>query len=229
MDKKVIVVSGASGNLGKAIVRHFLSLDWRVIGLVHRTSGDSMPNNYEEMQMDLLEEGSVEKGMADIIGRHRRIDAAVLTAGGFAMGDMAHTSVEDLEKQYRLNFITAYNLAKPVFAQMKLQQNGNLFFTGSGQGLDTHRGKGVVAYSLAKSQLFQLANILNADAESTSVKTYVLVPNIIDTPQNRRSMPEADYRQWESPESIAKIVAKYTINDIFDRPEIIIRKELAKL
>jgi NAD(P)-dependent dehydrogenase (short-subunit alcohol dehydrogenase family) len=124
-------------------------------------------------------------------------------------GISAIPQTDQLEQQYRLNFLTAWHLTAPILDVMKQQGGGKLFFVGSSQGLDTHKGKNVVAYSLSKSLLFQLANIINADSMHSHVEAFVIVPSTIDTPQNRRDMPDADFNKWEKPATIAAIVGKY--------------------
>lgn len=66
--------------------------------------------------------------------------------------------------------------------------------------------KGMVAYGLSKSLLFRLAELMNDEAVGTGVKTVVIVPSTIDTPQNRAAMPGADFSKWQTPEFIADII-----------------------
>ncbi len=104
------------------------------------------------------------------------IDVAVLTAGGFTMGNVAATKTSDIAKQYKLNFETAYNIARPVFAQMMKQNSGRIFLIGSRQGLDFSHAKGVTAYAFSKSLIFRLAEIMNAEAKGKNVVISVIVP-----------------------------------------------------
>ena len=113
-------------------------------------------------------------------------------------------------KQYRLNFETAYNVARPVFVQMMKQGAGRIFLVGSRPGLDMSNANGMVAYGLGKSLIFRLAELMNAEAKGTNVVTSVIVPSTIDTPQNRQSMPDADFTKWVTPESIAAIIFFHT-------------------
>ena len=214
MEQKTVIITGASGNLGKAIVAYFLKENWRVIGLVHRVKNATDKNSkYIEIAVDLTDENSTESIIETIVEQYGNIHSAILTAGGFAMGNIAHTSIEDIKLQFNLNFVTAYNIARPVLKQMKLQYFGKIFFIGSGAGMDTRKGNGVTAYSLSKSLLFQLANIINAENKENEVQAQIIVPSIIDTPQNRADMPDADFSKWEKPEQIAAIVGKYIIQE----------------
>jgi NAD(P)-dependent dehydrogenase (short-subunit alcohol dehydrogenase family) len=122
------------------------------------------------------------------------------------MGKVAETKTSDIMKQYKLNFETAYNSARPAFMQMMKQNSGQIFIIGSKPGLDAKNGKGMVAYGLAKSLIFRLAELMNDEAKGHNVVTSVVVPSTIDTPQNRKAMPDADFDKWVKPEAIADVI-----------------------
>ncbi len=228
MSQMNIIVSGASGNLGSAIIEFFLSRGDKVIGLDHRHHDSPLSDpNYTQLVVNLMDEASSADCVAQCIDTLGRIDAVIMTAGGFAMGHIGNTTTDLLEQQYRLNFLTAWHLTAPIFDIMKRQGGGKLFFVGSSQGLDTRKGKNVVAYSLSKSLLFQLANIINADSMISHVEAFVIVPSTIDTAQNRRDMPDADFSKWEKPATIASIVGKYLDQKESDKRWIVIQDELS--
>ncbi|MBS1921415.1 MAG: SDR family NAD(P)-dependent oxidoreductase [Bacteroidetes bacterium] len=207
-----IIVTGASGNLGQAVVKKFLTDKYKVIGTV-------IPNdpvtieirnpNFEKVIVDLLNEEATQKFIDSVILKYGSIDAIVLTVGGFAMGKIADTKASDILKQYKLNFETAYNTVRPVFTQMLKQNGGRIFMIGSRAGSGMHFSKGVVAYGLTKSLIFRLAELMNDEAKDQNVVTSVIVPSTIDTPQNRKSMPDADFSKWVKPEDIADVISFY--------------------
>ncbi|HLG41478.1 MAG TPA: SDR family NAD(P)-dependent oxidoreductase, partial [Chitinophagaceae bacterium] len=143
------------------------------------------------------------------IQKKKTIDAAVLTVGGFAMGKIGETKMQDITKQLRLNFETTYNIARPVFMQMIKQGSGRIFITGSKPGLDAVHGTGMTAYSLAKSLIFRLADLMNIEASGTNVVTSVIVPGTIDTAQNRKAIPDADFTKWAKTGDIAEVIHYY--------------------
>lgn len=211
---KTAIVTGASGNLGQAVVNRFLAAGYRVVGMVSRRNviAGHTDGFYEKMAIDLTEADSAERLTASVISTYGSVDIAVLTAGGFAMGGMAETTAADLMDQYKLNFETAYNIARPVFIQMLKQGRGRIYLVGSRPGLDTRNGKGMVAYTLAKSLLFRLAELMNEEAKGQDVVTSVVVPGTIDTPQNREAMPGANADNWVKPETIADIIWLHSTN-----------------
>src|ERR1700754_1505622 len=109
---QTVIVTGASGNLGKAVVQKFLAEGFRVIGfLAPDIKMDINHANFETVVADLMNETQSAKTIDDIITKYKTIDAAVLTVGGFAMGKISETKMEDILKQHRLNFQTTYNVA----------------------------------------------------------------------------------------------------------------------
>ena len=68
----------------------------------------------------------------------------------------------------------------------------------------------MVAYGLAKSLLFRLAELMNAEARGTNVVTSVIVPGTIDTLPNRKSMPDANFKDWVKPEQLAELICFYS-------------------
>ena len=77
---------------------------------------------------------------------------------------------------------------------------------GSKPGLEMKNSKGMVAYGLSKSLIFRLAELMNDEAKGKDVVTTVIVPSTIDTPQNRKSMPNADFSRWVSADAIAELI-----------------------
>ena len=227
MKKKTVIVTGASGNLGQAVVNKFLAEQYRVVGTVIPEDPFVIKfknPNFEKSVVDLVDEEATDLFVMNVIKMHGQIDVAVLTVGGFALGKIEDTTSADIMKQYKLNFETAYNVTRPVFRQMMKQKKGHIFFIGSRPGLDARNAKGMVAYSLAKSLIFRLAALLNEEAKGNDVVANVIIPSTIDTPQNRVAMPDAEFESWVKPESIAEIIYLHTTG-----PTSILRESLIKV
>ena len=200
---RTAIVTGASGNLGQAVVQKFLSEGYAVEG-----TGSLLMDapHFHSVTVDLVNEEAAAEWVQAVINKHKTIDVAVLTVGGFAMADIAGTTTAMIGQQYRLNFETAYNVARPVFVQMRKQGAGTIFLIGSKAGMEAGTSKGMIAYGLSKSLLFRLAELMNEEAAGTAVKTIVIVPSTIDTPQNSVAMPGADFSTWQTPGFIANTI-----------------------
>src|ERR1044071_5048300 len=118
---KTAIVTGASGNMGQAVVKKFLAEGYKVIGTTIPNDPvkiDVDSPNFETTIVNLADEENSQQFMESVIQKNGRIDVAVLTVGGFAMGTVVETKTADVLKQYKLNFETAYNTARPAFIQM---------------------------------------------------------------------------------------------------------------
>jgi NAD(P)-dependent dehydrogenase (short-subunit alcohol dehydrogenase family) len=208
--KKNVIITGASGNLGRAAVQRFSADGYFVIGTVSPGGalGFEVPQHVVTAPVDLRDEKSANEFVDSAVRDHGTIDAALLLVGGYAGGDIGDTDGTTLKKMISLNFETAYYLARPVFLQMMKQAHGGrIVLVGSKPALEPELGKTSVGYSISKSMLFTLAEILNAEATGKNVVTSVIVPSTIDTPQNRKDMPKADFSSWVKAEEIAGVMS----------------------
>jgi len=209
---KTAIVTGASGNMGQAVVKKFMEEGYKVIGTVipnDKVKLDFPEDKFEKRVVDLVNEEEAASFVSEVIKKYGTIDVAVLTVGGFAMGKIADTRTSDILRQYQLNFETTYNTARPIFLQMLTQNKGRIFLVGARPGLDAKNSKGMVAYGLSKSLIFRLAELMNEEAKGHNIVVSVLVPSTIDTPQNRQAMPDAKFENWVSPEAFANVVYFY--------------------
>lgn len=197
---KTILITGATGNLGRAAVEKFSREGHSVIALVSpgKSLGYHTTGSVTSYEADLTDERSVDQTIATIIQNHKTIDAAILTVGGFAMGSIEHTDAAALQAMFSINFSTAYQVARPVFNHMMTNATGRIVFVGARPALQAGDGKKMLAYALSKSLIFKLSEFLNAEGSEKSVITSVIVPSTIDTPANRAAMPNADFSKWVS-------------------------------
>jgi NAD(P)-dependent dehydrogenase (short-subunit alcohol dehydrogenase family) len=212
---KTIIITGASGNLGTAVTKEFLDKDYRVIATIsgEMARADLQPHaNLDISVVNLINETETADFVKKAIQKYHVIDAALLLVGGFAMGDISSTSGDDLHKQIALNFETAYYVTRPLFEHMMMKKSGNIVFIGARPALNPAQGKGLIAYSLSKSLLFKLAEFLNEAAKGVNVSVSVIVPSTLDTPLNRKSMPDANPGNWVEPSEIAETL-EFLVSD----------------
>jgi NAD(P)-dependent dehydrogenase (short-subunit alcohol dehydrogenase family) len=205
---KMVLITGASGNLGTVVTQHFLDQGYKVIGTVsNEASKKEMPAHaaLDLRVANLANEEETHEMIGELVKRYGKIDAALLLAGGFAMGNIAGSKQEAIRHQFSINFDTAYNVVQPLYQHMIENNYGRIVLIGSRPALKATDGKNMIAYGLSKSLLFKLAEYLNADAKGKNVTTTVVVPSTIDTPPNRQSMPKSDPSNWVKPQSLAEI------------------------
>lgn len=212
---KTVIITGGNGNLGTAVTKEFLNKNYRVVATVsseNAMSGFQVHPNLDIMVVNLTNEKETHDFVQASIQKYGTIDSALLLVGGFAMGGLAETSGEDLRSQITLNFETAYNVTRPLFEHLTKNKRGKIIFIGARPALNPVQGKGLIAYSLSKSLLFKLSEFLNEAAKGTNVTVSVVVPSTLDTPLNRKSMPEVNPENWVKPSEVAETL-EFLISD----------------
>lgn len=206
---QTILITGANGNLGTEVVKN---LHGKGHGICATVGGGDLPAGFSEMTLDarsvnLTDEAASKQYIEEITQQHPDLSAAVLLVGSFAMGDIASTDGAAIDKQIALNFKTAYFIVRPMLAHFEKRGGGQFILVGARPALDANAGQGLVAYSLGKSLVFQLAEIINAAGKGKHITATVLVPSTIDTAQNRSAMPDADFSKWIKAGDIAESIA----------------------
>lgn len=202
-----VIITGASGNLGRALTTAFTEAGYQVAGT--GVWADA-PASYQGTRIDLTDEAATDEWITAVLASQGIPEAVIMTAGGFTMGTISSTPVTVLREQLRLNVDTAYNVVRPVLAAMKSKGEGCLFFIGSRAGMDPGKNADTVAYGLSKSLLFRLSELINQETAGTRIRSFVVVPGIIDSAPNREAMPDADFSTWQTPEAIARKIMAVT-------------------
>lgn len=212
---KAVIITGANGNLGSAVTRTFLDKGYSVIATV---ADESMKkdmathSNLEVVAVNLMEETAADSFVQSVITKYNALEAALLLVGGFAAGNIANAPGADIKKQFALNFETAYYVARPVFLHMISKGKGRIVLIGARPALTPAAGKELIAYGLSKSLLFKLAEYLNEEAKGKNVSVTVVAPSTLDTPLNRKSMPDVDPENWVKPSALAEIL-EFVVSD----------------
>ncbi len=212
---KTVIITGANGNLGNAVTTEFLEKNYQVIAVVSKEAAKSaIPAhpNLAVFAVDLMNENESRDFINNCIQKYSVIDAALLLVGGFAMGALSATNGDDLRNQIALNFETAYNVTRPLFDHLMKNKRGTIVFIGARPALNPTQGKGLIAYSLSKSLLFKLAELLNEEAKGVNVSISIVVPSTLDTVLNRKSMPDANPENWVKPSEIAETL-EFLVSD----------------
>ena len=206
-----ILVTGAGGSLGSAVVEKFKREGYQVIGLIRPNSGVESEESDYTYEVDVTDENSVSEFVKESQMQYGELDAVAMIVGGFAMGSIEETTQTDLLDMFHLNFLSAFNLVKGFLPLMKKQQSGTFLFVGARPALQPTDAKGTLAYSLSKKMVISLSEILAEEVKGTDIRTHVFVPSIIDTPANREAMPDSDFSKWVNPADIAEAM-HYAVN-----------------
>lgn len=205
---KTFIITGANGNLGVAAVKAFLDKGYGVVAVcssVSRLEFAVSNPMFEWKAVDLSDEKATRNFVHELVSR-KKIDGALLLAGGFVMGSLDETDQLTLKKMFALNFETAFHLSRALFPRLIKNGYGRIILVGARPGMAGEQGKHTVAYALSKSLLFKYAELLNQQAGKANVVASVFAPGIIDTPANRQSMPDADFDDWVKADDIAALM-----------------------
>lgn len=207
MKPKKILITGAGGNLGSAVIPILLDRGFELIAITSPRKRIDI-EGISQYKADLTREDDVEALAALLKKEHHNIDAALFLAGAFEGGDLVNTDSATLKRMYSINFETVFYLVKHLFPWMKSNETGgSIVLMGSKPSLEPASGKHAVAYALSKSLLLTLAEQLNNEGAKANVKTFVIAPGTIDTADNRKAMPDADFSGWNKPQDIAQLFA----------------------
>jgi len=206
---RTIIISGSNGNLGEEVVNILSGEKHKIIALVG--PGD-IPETFkkktlEQTLVDLSNENATDFLIQKMIKEYPELDAAVLLAGGFEMGSIEETNEKLLDQQITLNFKTAWFVIKPLLSYFKKRGKGQFILISARPAIAPNEAKTKVAYAISKSMLLTLAEIINAEGRDSGITASVIIPSILDTPQNRDSMPDADPQRWVKTSDIAKTIS----------------------
>jgi NADP-dependent 3-hydroxy acid dehydrogenase YdfG len=208
---KTILITGAAGNLGKSVVEQLHKSGYSIlatVGFDHELALFSHLPNVKSSLLNVLDTSNVN----EFLEENTDIHTAILLVGGYAGGSIHQADLAQIEKMFQLNFVTAFNIVKPLLANFEENGSGQFIFIGARPSLNPEEGKNVFAYSLTKSLIFKMAELVNAEGKNKGISASVIVPSIIDTALNRNSMPEADFSKWVTPEAIAKTI-EFVLSD----------------
>lgn len=208
---RTICITGAAGNLGMAVAQVFAKdgtqlvlLDLAPIAaaaLVKLASADCLP-----IALDLCDAAQVFAAVDQALARFGRIDVLCNLTGGFAMGDAVHTTSDSTwDFLHTINVRTLRNTCAAVVPQMLRQGGGKIVNVGA---LSAQRGLAHMgAYTAAKSEVLRLTEAMAAELRMKNINVNCVLPSILDTPQNRADMPDADPARWVSPHDLAQVIA----------------------
>jgi len=211
-DNKVVVITGAAGNLGRAVAEKFAQLGSRLALLdLKQDSLDAvakaLPQDTESKgyTVNLLESNSVNAVMQQVQADFGRIDVLANIAGGFAMGPLTQdTDDKDWDFMLNLNARSVFYTARAAIPGMLENEGGRIINVSARAALD---GKGKMGpYCASKAAVKTLTESLAAENKFDNITVNCILPGTIDTPQNREAMPDANFSNWVPPAALADVV-----------------------
>jgi NAD(P)-dependent dehydrogenase (short-subunit alcohol dehydrogenase family) len=189
--KRIVVVTGAAGNLGRAVSAAFERAGDSVVGF--------------DIETNLLDEAVLKRAVDKVISERKRIDVLCNIAGGFRIGKPVHeTSDQDWAFLFDINVRTALHTARAVVPHMIAAGGGKVVNVGA---FAAQRGVPQMgAYTAAKSALIRMTEAMAAELRDKNINVNCVLPTVLDTPQNRADMPKADPRKWVAAGDLANVI-----------------------
>lgn len=212
-DGSVILVTGATGNLGRATCATLARLGHRIVALDRMTSPlqamvATLPDPARHVAIagvDLGDAAACDAAMAEAAARLGRLDGAVHTVGGFAAASIAEGDAALFESMFRLNLLTTANILRAASAAMRPAGRGSLLAIGAMAALRAPAG--LAAYAASKAGVLRLVEAYAEELKPAGLRVNALLPGTIDTPANRAAMPGADTSGWVTPTQVADAAA----------------------
>jgi len=203
------LITGGTGGLGVAVVEEFLAAGWRVtVPWVAESERERLTERerLELVRADLFEPAEVSEAVARAAGEPEApLRAVVNLVGGYAAGARVHEApLEDFEDQFRLNLRPAYLVVQAALPHLIEAGHGAVVLVSSRAALEPFAG--AAGYVASKAAVLAFAKSLAVEYRDDGVRANAIVPSVIDTPANRRSMPDADHDRWVEPAEIARVV-----------------------
>ena len=209
-EKNLIVITGAAGALGESMVEHFHERGLQVVGWDVNAPGegglqaDSDREGLFWQRVDVTDAAAIEKGLEEVESTLGVVGAVAHLAGGFRWSKIDEIGIEEIDFLVDLNLRSSLYMARAVMKRFKSRGEGRMVFISSRS--TTSPGVGEGAYVATKAGLNALTRALAAEVKESAITVNALQPSVIDTPTNRKEMPEADFSTWVPRSDLAELV-----------------------
>jgi len=207
-----VIVTGGFGALGSEVAEVFASRGDKVARIDYAASASApLAGALEIGGIDLTDAEATKAALAKVVAAHGGIDVLVNIAGGFAWETLEDGSLETWAKMQAMNVMTAATITQLALPELKKSDAGRIVNIGAGGAVKA--GMGMGAYAASKSGVHRMTEALAEELAGSSITVNAVLPSIIDTPANRRAMPDADFSEWVSPDAVAKVIHFLTSAD----------------
>lgn len=210
MSSPTVIVTGAFGALGQVLARTLAARGTRLALLdaapaVPATVAEAFGAHQLLAGVDLSRAESTRAAVDAVAERHGRIDGLVNVAGGFRWETIDGGDPATWQAMFSINVATALNACQAVLPHLAKAGGGRIVNVGAGAAAKA--GLGMGAYAASKAGVLRLTEALAEEVKDRGITVNAVLPSIIDTPANRRDMPQADFSRWVTPEALADVIA----------------------
>lgn len=207
---RTVMITGAAGHLGRAVAAAASAEGARLVLVDLRREALEQaygPDDEKHLlaPVNLLEQTQVDQVAKQAVERFGRIDVLCNLAGGFRMGETVHETTDvTWDFLHDINARTLLHAVRSVVPHMLAAGGGKIVNVGA---YSAQRGLAQMgAYTAAKSTVIRLTEAMAAELREKGINVNCVLPTIIDTPDNRAAMPDADAARWVRPEELAEVI-----------------------
>src|SRR6201987_912969 len=206
MKGKVVLVTGANGGLGTSVTRAFLDAGATVVGTSRRIQASEFRNSNLVAIPAELSKGEGAKSLVDqLVAQFGKLDVLAHTVGGFAGGQsVAETDDETFQRMMDMNLNSTFQILRATIPALRKTGAGRIVAIGSRAALEP--GANVGAYGASKAAMVSLIRTVAAENKDAGMTANAILPGMMDTPSNRKAMPNADFSKWVKPSTVAGLM-----------------------
>lgn len=208
LEGRHIAVTGGSGALGGAVLEVLLErgAHCHVPCVEPEVPATFALASHERVSATAAVDLASEESTRDYFGALPDLWGSIHLAGGFAMAKLTDTTLADLESMLDINLVTSFLCCREAVRSMRRGGGGGRIVNVAARPVVRPQG-GMAAYSCSKAAVAALTQSLGDELVGENILVNAIMPSVIDTPANRRSMPDADHAAWPKAAEIAQTIA----------------------
>jgi NAD(P)-dependent dehydrogenase (short-subunit alcohol dehydrogenase family) len=205
-----VVVTGGTGALGTAVVQLLVDRGATVHIPAHRTpEAARFPlASHERVKIVAPVDLTSEDGVASFYQSLPSLWASIHAAGGFTAGLIEQTSLDMFHQMIEINAVTSFLCCREAVKKIRAaaaKPGGRIVNVAAKPA--THPTAGLSAYAASKAAVANLTLSLSEELAAERIWVNAVLPSTMDTPANRKSMPDADHAQWPNVGEVAATIA----------------------
>ena len=198
MKPRVILVTGSSSGIGRATAVEAAERGHRVFASARRPEdlAELAARGIDTLSLDVTDDASVTRGVADVLGKVGRIDALVNNAGYGQYGAIEVVTADEWRRQFDVNLFGALAVLRAVLPAMREARRGTIVNVSSVAGKVTIPFAG--PYCASKHALEAISDALRVEVAPWKIRVVVVAPGPMSTRVGDRTR-EATARLLQTP------------------------------